>query len=76
MRRKFGEVAKRTELRAERLAEMFAVRGVECAVAETVITVRKRDDVIFLRCEHGGFKRGFHGFKTGVTENNFAGYGL
>ena len=56
----------------ERAAKKIAVRGVERAVAESVIRAFKRDDAAFAGGEHGGFERGFDGFKTGVGENGFA----
>ncbi len=59
------------ELRAKRAAEMFAVRGVECAIAEPVISAFKRDDVAFAGGECCRLERGFDGFKTGVGENSF-----
>ena len=70
------KAAELAELRTERAAEMFAVRGVERAVAEAVIRAVKRDDAAFAGGEQGGLERGFDGFKTGIAENGFAGIGF
>ena len=56
----------------ERAAEKIAVRGVERAVAESVIRAGEGDDAVFAGGEHGGFERGFDGFKAGIAENDFA----
>ena len=67
-RHEYLELAK---LRAKRPAKMFAMRGVERAVAESVIRAFKRDDAAFAGGEHRRLERGFDGFKTGVAENGF-----
>ena len=61
------------ELVVKRAAEKIAVRHVERAVAESVIRAGEGDDTLFARGEHGRFKRGFDGFKTRITENDFSG---
>ena len=62
-------MAELAELRLERAAEMFAVRGIERAVAEAVIRAFKGDDAAFAGGQHGGLERGFDGLKTGIAEN-------
>ena len=52
---------------------MFAMRGVERAVAEAVIRAFKNDDAFFLGGEHRRFERGLDSFKTGTAENDLAG---
>ena len=54
------KISKLAQLRAERRAKVFAMRGVERAVAEAVICALKRDDATFARCEHRCLKRSFH----------------
>ena len=56
----------------KRRAKMFAMRGVQRAVAKSVIRAFKSDDARLAGGEHGGFQRGFHRFKAGVAENGFA----
>ena len=56
------------------LAEKIAVRGVERAVAEPVIRAGKGDDAALAGGQHRGLERGLDGFKTGVAENDFAGF--
>ena len=65
------EMPELAQLRAKWAAKMFAMRGVERAVAESVIRALKRDDAGFAGGEHRGLERGLHGFKTGIAENRF-----
>ena len=67
---------KLAKLRTERAAEEIAMRGVERAVAESMIRAFERNDPAFAGGKHGGFERGFNGFKAGVAENDFAGGAL
>ena len=66
-------MAKFAKLVVERAAEKIAVRHIERAVAESMICTRKGDDPLFARGQHGGFERGFDGFKTGIAENDLSG---
>ena len=71
---KFCEVSELPELRAERRAKMFAVRGVERAIAEAVIAAFERDDAALAGGEHGRLQRGFDGLKTGIGKDDLAGF--
>ena len=62
-------MAKLAKLVMERAAEEIAVRDVERAVAEPVIRAGKGNDPLFAGGQHGGFERGFDGFKTGIGED-------
>ena len=70
---KRGEVSELAELRAERPAEMFAVRGVERSVAETVVSAFKGDDSAFSCGQHGRLERGLDRFKAGIAKNGLRG---
>ena len=62
---KFHKAAELAELRAERAAEMFAMRRVQRAVAEPMIRALKRDDPALAGGEQRRLERGFDGLKTG-----------
>ena len=60
------------ELIAERAAKMFAVRGIERAVAEAVIRAFKRDDAALAGGKRGGLERGFDCLETRAAEDDFS----
>ena len=54
-------------------AKMVAVRGVERAVAESVVRAFKGDDSAFARGQQGRLERGFHRLEAGIGKNGLAG---
>ena len=65
------EMRKLAELRAERAAEMFAMRRVQRTIAESMIGACKRNDAGLSGRKQRRLERGLDGFKTGVAENRF-----
>src|SRR5204863_7569792 len=70
---KRDEMSELAKLRAKRRAEMFAVRGVERAVAQPVIGARKRDDTAFARGEYRRLERRLDRLEAGIAEDRLAG---
>src|SRR5579862_1532475 len=72
LRGELNKMAEFAKLVLKRAAKKIAVRHVERTVTEPVIRTGERDDTVPARGEHGRFKRGFHGFKARITENDLA----
>ena len=73
-RRKWDEAREFAELRLERLAEIFAVRGVERAVAQPVIRAGEGDHAVPAGGQQRGLERGLNGLEAGVAENRPSGF--
>ena len=70
--RERSEMREAAKLLAKRRAEMFAMRGVQRAVTQSMIRAFKRDDAPFAGRQHCRLQRGFHRFKTRIAENGLA----
>src|ERR1043166_9346072 len=66
---KRSEVSKPAELLTKRRAEVFAMCGVQCAVAESMISTFERNHPAFVSRAYRRFQCCYHGFEAGVAEN-------
>src|SRR5205814_7235548 len=68
---KLNEVGEFLELQPEGTAEKFAMRGIQCAIAEPVIRALKSNDAIFSASQHGCLQRRLHRLEPGIAEDGF-----
>ena len=70
---KGDEVTEVAKLRTEWGTKMIAMRGVERAITETVISAGEGNDLALAGGEDGGLQRSLDRFKAGIAEDGFRG---